>query len=620
MCSMCSRHERHRVFLYAPEPRSVQENVNTAACLLSVSPVRDSNSARGASHTRAALRGRPRAASSRNGADKPTRRVQTNLSCPCWPARDISVPSSCRKQSNLECKLQRRGARIGDPHFRPAGLVSRSGQLGLKRAPPKNVSSGHHSSPRTCWTFSNTRLRNGALKRPPGRLSRHLESHGDASFLSKLCQIPGSVCFRHNCPPSLRGPDRSAGASWPSPALTLELLETSSPAESSETFQALVRSSRTSAKLHGSLQRLEQQLSMGGLGSSQWESKSPRPYKPSPGPWGWTAGTPSLSERLAAEQNYAKHARVSWPPSFRQEWGSGSTGDDDRAPLPTGFKDLGLYGAAMEPPDAPCLAGFSSHLGPTLLGPGEDVISSPSFRFEAGSGIRPAPEWKRKWCDSKTSCNETVLGPAGPPPVISCLSVVDLENLPSGPLSLGDLEVPLQRLGSKPSVDVGLATYGPPKEAPLRVGSLAGLDMLPACWFQIRPQDLAIREPPGELGGEPFLANLIGDSRSLLARRRLSPFGEAARKGLGGRARAADGTNVVGFVHPVGGTAADSSNFTGCSSWTGEGRVPKQAWDVLKTQQKAELSGRKEKDHSLGPIQEEVCSVSRRDEALRREP
>uniref|UniRef100_A0ABM5EKC4 Uncharacterized protein C1orf167 homolog isoform X1 n=2 Tax=Pogona vitticeps TaxID=103695 RepID=A0ABM5EKC4_9SAUR len=601
------------------EQRNVQKNVNRNVDLFAENLIRVSDPAASGSTCPGAIpQGKSQSASLGKKADKPhhTSRVQTNFSCPDWLLGDLSSPSPSQKQSNLACKLQRHGSengsRIAGPPLLPAGLCSHLGQPGLKRDPLKKLPCRHHAARHTCPSSSEVRIQGKdpqALKQSQGptsvprRRGGNLDSQGGASFPSQRSEVSS---FPHHPHPSVWCPERSVD---PSPALTVDHLDTSPPSErrpSSAAFQALLRSSQTSAELHSSLRRLEEQLAMGALGSSPRESKSPRPYRSSSNPRASSLGTPSLAEWLAEEQSYAKHARAKWHPSFRGDWRPGptsdGTGDHDGASLLTGFNNFGLYASSVDPRDGSPSAGFYSQVGATSLGQGEDLASSRSILFEPGSRPRWALERKRTWSDPKER------GLDDPSAGTSCPSKGGPESLPSGLLSVEDLEISLKTLGAKASLDTGVSLFDTPREVPLRVGSLGGLEIMSARWLHHRPKDLDVGEPQGQAGDagrDPSIANWVGECGSFLAHRRLSPFGAAAREGLREGARMAGRANVVDFIDPVGGTAGGSSNSTHCDPRTGEGGDPKQGSCIHPARPNDDLLGRKESDHALDAVQEE---------------
>ncbi|XP_053137263.1 uncharacterized protein C1orf167 homolog isoform X2 [Hemicordylus capensis] len=582
------------------EPRNVQKNVNINLYLDPGSHADASRSAGAAfsvsNQSEAVAQARPREG---NGVTRPQNLVQTNLSCAYWPIHNTASGfsnSSSRQQSNLESRLQRCGSesvvRVGHPRPRTATDrgPSRScpDKVGLKTNPPNDFSDRSR-----CWSRKPTegfepcsrcdvperRMEikdQCALKPPLGCVSvskrscGNLRAHGDSSPLTQLSVIASEGSLSPDASPSKR-----ANLSASGPALTLEQLNSSTLIEidpSSAVLQALLRSSRTSAKLHGSIQRLkEEAATMGALGSSPWETKSP-PF----------SCRPRLDPRVSTsavlgliEESSAKQASAKWRTPFAKGWGLGPAAGAlrDAEPLPFGYraKNAQFYERPTETLGQCWPTPFYGGAGSTTLAfraeESYPIPNPPGCYLGCCSGVQKVPEGKGTRDPLNSLYHPRALDPEELSSRPFRRSELAHENLPP----FDGLELSLETLCAGTPVNMGVAVYGPQREVLLTMGSPRDSRFILAHRFGVVSEDPEVRGPQGEPGGAYGgpVTTYSADDSAPFPPHKSCPFGVVGRKGLREYSRAAAGTTDGIDPTGVGESSSSSQNSLCVDIWPG---------------------------------------------------
>lgn len=500
--------------------------------------------------------------------------VQTNLPCPAWPFQDVSGSVfNSRQQSNLESKLQR--SRSGNVAC-PGGLNPRSAtdlgssHPGLHRVVSKGNSPngfpdgsryqsqtpsrglGLRDLSRACNDPCKRRLGSEGrcvLNRPLGHPSVSIKSGGahknsfsstKSSFLHDFCAPPNCSC-------------QEVDSSSPGPPLTLDLLNSSSSDESeasSLAFQALLRSSQTSADLHISIQRFKTEAAqMGALGSFPWESKAtPLPYRSCFDP-----GVTTSALLRVPEESCARQASVKWQASLARDWGLRSTvgtlGEANSIPVGFGCKNTGLYRCPMEALDQCWPTAAHSSLGSSSLAfEAKEDYSNPSICYlGCCSGFQEVPE-------GKTTCHlpkshyhhQRTPNPDERSSGLFCSPKLGGKDFPLGLPSLDGLEVSLETL----CAGKGVAMYDTQRDVRLTVGLPRGPRIAPVRHFVNSPEELRSCEPawsePVGIDETPVIAYAMDDYAPFLPPYKPSPFRIIARNR--DHPELADGTDGVGVA------------------------------------------------------------------------
>ncbi|XP_042334517.1 uncharacterized protein C1orf167 homolog [Sceloporus undulatus] len=586
-----------------PEQRNIQKNVTGNLYLsfgsrVGVSHPHNGSAKPGSNHRRASAKGMPWTTSVGSRTDEP-RPVQTNLSCPYWPA--TTVDSASHKQSNLESKFQRFGfenrAEASNLHPLLPGCISRLDQLGLRRSSTKTLPQQNHEGPPAAHNaISKVRMDtedHQVAKQPLSHFSnqrsnRNLESHRDALSSSRLLERPSQGSLLHSSCPSSSSSDGSIDFSTQDHLKTSELVEDRPP---SATLQAILRSSQRSADLHCSIRRFQEEIEMGALGSFPWDSKYsslPRQSCSSP--------PLSITERLTADQNYARQAGERWGASFSRDWGSlgsvaGAFGEDEPFPLTSRYKTAGLHAPAMETLDHAWPTGFSSPTSHSVLG---KEVSFSSFQPCLVEQQVLEETVSCSW--SKTDHQQQKRGPEEPSSDVSHCCELGQKDLPLGLLSTGGLEVSSDTSHVNFPRNMGVSIYDTQRD--WTSWSPGGPEVVPVHQFGNGSKDLDSHEP-GESGGTPSVVNSVDEGSSFLPQWKLNVFGANAKKDLEEHSQTSDGTQVVDAKTLAVGSSRGPSDSFGGSGWPNMGSGQREESFVEKAKERMELPSGNWRDFAI---------------------
>ncbi|XP_077693711.1 uncharacterized protein LOC144277061 [Eretmochelys imbricata] len=362
--------------------------------------------------------------------------IQTNLSCSSQPssqpfrAATNQLSSSCsQQQNNLYCRLQRGSSgkvACGNPlppssapphvdlqrrpfRFDTAGLAGSEENVSVhlperslqhKKKPKEGSSPWDQSSVHsTCHNLpegGNQSNEQQVKKQQHGPFAAYDADYGNPLLASTDSLSPAVVpvissagLVPHHSPMVCLSPGSSRGSvnsCCPGPALTLVELGPRSLAESlprSVALQSVLQSSKTSASLHCSIQRLKEEAALMGIWSSlPLESRSsPLACRLCVAPEVSTPAVLSVGEDLAREQSSAKQARMKWGPPFVRDWGLGSVTGDVGDAEPTSLchrcRNTALYAQRTKVsggiwPETPCADASSVYLVDTDAGSSHD--------------------------------------------------------------------------------------------------------------------------------------------------------------------------------------------------------------------------------------------------------
>ncbi|XP_037737295.1 uncharacterized protein C1orf167 homolog isoform X2 [Chelonia mydas] len=451
--------------------------------------------------------------------------IQTNLSCPSsqpFRAATNQLSSSCsQQQNNLYCRLQRGSSgkvACGNPlppssapphvdlqrrpfRFDTAGLAGSEENVSVhlperslqyKKKPKEGSSpwdqSSVHSSCHNLPEGGNQSNEQQVKKQQHGPFAAYDADHGNPLLASTdslspavVPVIPSAGLVPHHSPMVCLSPGSSRGSvnsCCPGPALTLDELGPRSLAESlprSVALQSVLQSSKTSASLHCSIQRLKQEAALMGIWSSlPLESRSsPLACRLCFAPEVSTPAVLSVGEDLAREQSSAKQARMKWGPPFVRDWGLGSVTGDVGDAEPTSLchrcRNTELYAQRTKVsggiwPETLCAGASSVYLVDTDAGSSYDW--SPYLRYK--SQVQHTPQKNSTFSHVKTNFPEKPLRVEESP-----CSVHWRKALPSGPDPDG-LQLSLETQEGGAPMNVSVAVYGTPREVHLRVQSPSG--------------------------------------------------------------------------------------------------------------------------------------------------
>ncbi|KAL8198292.1 UNVERIFIED_CONTAM: hypothetical protein K2H54_003662 [Gekko kuhli] len=595
-----------------PEQRNVQKNVNVNLFLDSFADGAVSRHSPGAAvpapdGSRAAARRKSQVACVRGA--KPHRRilVQTNLSCPYPPFWDTpgGVPGGCsRQQSNLKTKLGYRrpenGACSGDPSClgatNPGPSRSPLARARSKSSPKDDFSNrsqrprgglGPRGVPRSCNETSQTSIGNKDprfLKRPRDCFCRSegscrtLGTGGGPFCPSKSYERPSAGSFLPDQPLCPESPSRSLSSSPPGPGLTLDHLRPPASAESpatSATLQVLLSSSRVSAGLHSSIQRLQEEAaSMGALSSFPWEPRPhPHPHLSGFNSWDLASGRPSATEQHAGEESCAKQASMKWRNSFSRDWGLGSAAAawEEARPFGYGCRHRRLCVHSMDASDQFWPSAFYGRVGPTsLVCQGEEGCCDPAFCYlgccseiqqvleRTGPSERLKAHYYQKMLDAEELSSRFFHPPE-----------LGRGDTPWCRPSFDGLEVSLETLRARPPVTVGVTVDGTQREVCVTVwspeaGQLGnGSENVDLCGLQDEPADVDGVLPSVQTMGEAARFLPACNSLEEIAGKRLG--GTASGPKNSGNRDCWAGLGLArGEVSPTG-KNAESSRFPHCS-------------------------------------------------------
>ncbi|XP_030393352.1 uncharacterized protein C1orf167 homolog isoform X2 [Gopherus evgoodei] len=475
--------------------------------------------------------------------------IQTNLSCPSQPFRAATnqLFTSCsQQQNNLYCRLQRRSSEkvaCGNPPLPSssspnvdlqrrrscsdtagenvsASLAERS--LQYKKKPKEGSRSSPWDQSSVHSTCHNLPEGGNLWKQQHGPFAAYDADHGNPLLASTDSLSPAVVpviscagLVPHHRPMVCLSPGSSRGSvksCCPGPALTLDELSPSSLAESlpsSAALQSLLQSSKTSASLHCSMQRLKQEAALMGI----WNSL-PLESRSSPLACRWcfapevsTPAVLSVGEQLAREQSSAKQARMKWDPPFVRDWGLGSVTGDVGDAEPTSLchrcRNTELFVQRTKVsggiwPETLCAGASSVYLVDTDAGSPYDC--SPYLRYK--SQAQHTPQGDSTFSHVKTHFSEKPLGVEESCARASPRAMRWRKVLPSGSDPDG-LQMSLEAQKEGTPMNVSVAVYETPREVHLRVQSPSGDagigQVQQLCMGSI---DVGISEPPGEDQGE----------------------------------------------------------------------------------------------------------------------
>ncbi|KAG6936420.1 chromosome 1 orf 167 [Chelydra serpentina] len=525
--------------------------------------------------------------------------IQTNLSCPSQPFRAATDPLSAacsQQQNNLYCRLQRCSSgnvACGHPPvsssappnvalqrrrsgFDTAGLAG-SGEnvsadlaersLQYKKKPQEGSSPWDQSSVHcTCHNLPEGRNRSNeqqVKKQQHGPFTAYDADPGNPLLASTDPLSPAVVpvissagLVPHHRPVVCLSPGCSRGSvnsCCPGPALTLDELGPPSLAESlpsSAAFQPLLQSSKTSASLHCSIQRLKQEAALMGIWSSlPLESRSsPLACRLCFAPEVFTPAVLSVGEQLAREQSSARQARMKWGPPFVKDWGLGSVtgglGDAEPTSLCQRCRNTELYAQRTKVsggiwPETLCAGASSVYLVDTDAGSPYDW--PPYLRYK--SQAQHTPQGDVPSCHVKTHFPEKPLGVEESFARASPCSVHWRRALPSGPDPDG-LQMSVETQEGGAPMNVSVAVYGTPSEVHLRVQSPSGdAGIGQVQQLSMSSRDVGTSEPHGEDQGESaeacdIVSSAAGriamvNNRQSVPSPSYSPFRVTARQGPG---------------------------------------------------------------------------------------
>ncbi|KAM9115985.1 uncharacterized protein C1orf167 homolog isoform 2-T2 [Pangshura tecta] len=471
--------------------------------------------------------------------------IQTNLSCSSQPFRAAAnqISTSCsQQQNNLYCRLQRRSSEkvaCGNPPLPSssppnvdlqrrrscsdtagenvsANLVERS--LRYKKKPKE----GSRSSP---WDRSSVHStchsppEGGNLwKQQHGPFAAYDADQGNPLLASTDSLSPAAVPVISSArlvppyrpmvclsPGSSRGSVKSC---CPGPALTVDELGPPSLAESAA-LQSLLQSSKTSASLHCSIQRLKQEAALMGIWSSlPLESRSsPLACRLCFAPEVSTPAVLSVGEQLAREQSSAKQARMKWGPPFVRDWGLGSVTGDVGDAEPTSLchrcRNTELFVQRTKVsggiwPETLCAGASSVYLVDTDAGSPYDC--SPYLRYK--SQAQHTPPGDGTFSHVKTHFPEKPLGVEESFARVPPCSMRWKKALPSSSDPDG-LQMSLETQEGGAPMNVSVAVYGTPRELHLRVQSPSGgAGIGQVQQLSVGSIDVSTSEPHGEDQGE----------------------------------------------------------------------------------------------------------------------
>ncbi|XP_075762716.1 uncharacterized protein C1orf167 homolog isoform X2 [Pelodiscus sinensis] len=474
--------------------------------------------------------------------------IQTNLSCPSQPLRAAAIPLSnfcSQQQNNLYCRLQRHSSgKVGcgnpplpssaPPHVdlqRRRSCLDTTGGAGSgenvsvhlaekslqdRRKPKEGVSPWDQSSVQcSCYHLPEGRNQSneqavkkqqrgphvtyGADDGDPLRASTEFLSPTVVPVITSAGLLPPHspmVC------PSPGSSKRSVNSFCPGPALTLDELGPPSLAEplpSSAALQSLLKSSKTSASLHCSIQRLQQEAAFMGIWSSL-------PLDPRSSPRAcrmcFAPAVLSVGEQLARDQSSAKQARMKWVPPFVRDWDLGSVSYDLGEAEPTSLcqrcRNTELYLQRSKAsgriwPGSLCTGASSVCLVDTEAGSPQE--SSPYRKYQSQA---PHTQGGGTFGRTKTNFPEKPLGAeesfARAAPCAMCCR----KALPSGS-DPGDLQVSLETQEGGSPVNVSVTVYGTPREVHLEVQSPSGdAGSSQVQQLSVGSIDVGASEPPEE--------------------------------------------------------------------------------------------------------------------------
>ncbi|XP_039365444.1 uncharacterized protein C1orf167 homolog isoform X2 [Mauremys reevesii] len=524
--------------------------------------------------------------------------IQTNLSCPSQPFRAATnqLSASCsQQQNNLYCRLQRRSSEkvaCGNPPLpsssppnvdlqRRRSCSDTSGEnvsaddlaersLQYKKKPKE----GSRSSP---WDQCSVHCTSHSLpeggnrsneqqgeKQQHGPFAAYDADHADSLSPAVVPVISSAGLVPPHRPMVCLSPGSSRGSvksCCPGPALTLDELGPPSLAESAA-LQSLLQSSKTSASLHCSIQRLKQEAALMGIWSSlPLESRSsPLACRLCFAPEVSTPAVLSVGEQLAREQSSAKQARMKWGPPFVRDWGLGSVTGDVGDAEPTFLchrcRNAELFVQRTKVsggiwPETLCAGASSVYLVDTDAGSPYDC--SPYLRYK--SQAQHTPQGDGTFSRVKTHFPEKPLGVEESFARASPCSVCWKKVLPSGSDPDG-LQMLLETQEGGAPMNVSVAVYGTPRGVHLRVQSPSG----DAGIGQVQQLsngfiDVGTSEPHGEDQGESAEAcdivlsaarrTAMVNNRQSVPSPSYSPFRVTARQGPGEYSLVATGVDDV---------------------------------------------------------------------------
>lgn len=339
------------------------------------------------------------------------------------------------------------------------------------------------------------------------------------------------------CPSS--GSSSESANTCRSSALTLGGLDPSSL----ESLQSLLQSSQISASLHCSIQRLKQESALMGLwGSLPLEPKS----SPVSGslcfaPDDSAPSILSTGEQLAGVKTSAAQARLKWGVPFAKDWSlSAVTRDFSRAePLSIshgyGYVDSNAWRTKISGDIHP--ETFASGVGSGRLVDTEadsSYICSPCFRCQ--SQAKPTLETGSLYVHTKSHSSEKVLKGEETSNGASPCAVSWKKDFPASLYPEG-LQVSLETDLGGAQMNVGIAMYGTPREACVRVTSPGDKEFRPVQQLSIKCVEVNNSEPHVKSSKE---SEEVCYSRSRAARRmavvgssQSSPFSIQVEEGFG---------------------------------------------------------------------------------------
>ncbi|XP_074831706.1 uncharacterized protein C1orf167 homolog [Carettochelys insculpta] len=446
--------------------------------------------------------------------------IQTNLPCSSQPLRAATsqLSSFCsQQQNNLYCRLQRHNSEVACGNFLlpssapsnvdlqrqrscfdmagPAGRgENESADLAVrnlqdKRKPKEGVSTRNQSSAQCPHPHllegRNQSNEQSEKQQQHGLLAAYGADHRNPLLATTESLWPPAVpvvsstgLLPHHTPMVCPSPGSSQGSvnsCYLGPALTLDELGPASVAESlpsSAALQSLLQSSKTSASLHCSIQRLKQEAALMGVWSSL-------PLEPRSSPLAcrvcFAPAILGVGERLAREQSSAKQARMKWEPPFVRDWGLGSVAADLGDTRPTSLchqcRNTDLY--VQRTKDAAGIWPETLSTGASSVYLADRDAGSPHGCFSCcGCKSQPlhTPCGEGTFGHIRTLFPEKPLGTEESSDSASPWAARCRQALPHSPDPHG-LQVSLETQEGGAPMNVSVAVYGTPREVHLKVQS-----------------------------------------------------------------------------------------------------------------------------------------------------